>query len=260
MAINLEKGIPLKKGQTIDLRKNEKGESVYDLSQVTVGLGWDVREEKQGFLGKLFGGSKEVDFDLDAIAFLLDENGYVADLGKELRFPNGNKVGLHGGDIIYFNSMTYPSGSGTSSTLFPQGTPKAVMAQKINQLLKQGELIVHTGDNLTGEGDGDDEQIIVKLNSLPKKVDKILFLVCIYQGQNRNQHFGQVDNAFIRACDANGKEIARYSLSNGSEFNGMRSMVFGEMYRHNSEWKFRALGNPESTDSFVNILKRYVKQ
>lgn len=254
MAINLQKG------QTIDLRKNDKGESVYDLSQVTVGLGWDVREEKQGFLGKLFGGNKEADFDLDAIAFLLDKNGYVANLGRDLQFSNGHKVGLHGGDIIYFNSMTFPSGTGTSSMIYPDGTPKSSMAQKVNQLLNNGELIVHTGDNLTGEGDGDDEQIIVKLNSLPTRVDKILFLVCIYQGQSRNQHFGQVDNAFIRACDAKGKEIARYSLSNSPEFNGMRSMVFGEMYRHNEEWKFRALGNPESTDSFVNILKRYVKQ
>ncbi len=254
MAINLQKG------QTIDLRKNDKGESVYDLSQVTVGLGWDVREEKQGFLGKLFGGNKEADFDLDAIAFLLDKNGYVANLGRDLQFSNGHKVGLHGGDIIYFNSMTFPSGTGTSSMIYPDGTPKSAMAQKVNQLLNNGELIVHTGDNLTGEGDGDDEQIIVKLNSLPTRVDKILFLVCIYQGQSRNQHFGQVDNAFIRACDAKGKEIARYSLSNSPEFNGMRSMVFGEMYRHNEEWKFRALGNPESTDSFVNILKRYVKQ
>lgn len=259
MAINLEKGIPLTKGQTIDLRKNAKGESVYDLSQITVGLGWDVREEKKGLLSRLLGG-KEQDFDLDAIAFLLDSNGVVANLGKDLIFPNGNKVGLHGGDVIFFNSMTFPSGTGTSQMLYPEGTPKTTMAQKVKQLLNSGELIVHTGDNLTGEGDGDDEQIIVKLNSLPTRIDKILFLVCIYQGQARNQHFGQVDNAFIRACDANGKEIARFSLSNSTEFNGMRSMVFGEMYRHNGEWKFRALGNPETTDNFVQILKRYVKQ
>ncbi len=254
MAINLQKG------QTIDLRKNDKGENVYDLSQITVGLGWDVREEKKGFLGKLFGGGEDnEDFDLDAIAFLLDDNGYVANLGRDLQFSNG-KIGFHGGDIIFFNSMTFPSGSGTSQMLYPQGTPKNVMAQKVRQLLDKGELIVHTGDNLTGEGEGDDEQIIVKLDSLPSRIDKILFLVCIYQGQKRNQHFGQVDNAFIRACDAKGKEIARYSLSNNAEFNGMRSMIFGEMYRHNQEWKFRALGNPEQTDSFVEILKRYVRR
>ena len=255
----MQEVINLSKGQTIDLRKNSKGESVYDLSQITVGLGWDVREEKKGFLGKLFGGDKEEDFDLDAIAFLLDSNGLVNNLGRDLQFSNGNKVGLHGGDIIFFNSMTYPSGSGTSQMLYPEGSTKSAIQQKVKQLLSNGELIVHTGDNLTGEGEGDDEQIIVKLNSLPNKIEKILFLVCIYQGQTRNQHFGQVDNAFIRACDANGKEIARYSLSNSAEFNGMRSMTFGEMYRYNGEWKFRAIGNPESTDNFVQILKRYIK-
>jgi len=256
----MQEVINLSKGQTIDLRKNSKGESVYDLSQITVGLGWDVREEKKGFFVKLLGGKKEEDFDLDAIAFLLDSNGLVANLGRDLPFSNGNKVGLHGGDIIFFNSMTYPSGSGTSQMLYPEGSTKSAMQQKVKQLLSNGELIVHTGDNLTGEGEGDDEQIIVKLNSLPQKIEKILFIVCIYKGQQRSQDFGKVDNAFIRACDSNGKEIARFNLSNSPEFNGMRSMVFGEIYRHNGDWKFRALGNPETTDSFVQILKRYIKQ
>lgn len=253
----MQEVINLTKGQTIDLRKNAKGESVYDLSKITVGLGWDVREEKKSLLGSLFGGGKEADFDLDAIAFLLDSNGFVTNLGRDL--SNSNKVSLYASDIIFFNNMTFPSGTGTSQNLYPQGTSKSVMAQKVQNLLNSGELIVHTGDNLTGEGDGDDEQIIVKLNSLPTRIDKILFLVCIYEGEKRKQHFGQVDNAFIRACDANGKEIARFSLSNSPEFNGMRSMIFGEMYRHSGEWKFRALGNPETTDSFVNILKRYLK-
>jgi len=272
----MQEVINLSKGQTIDLRKNSRGESVYDLSQITVGLGWDVREEKikksveleQSTIDKLLGRPKKYqeveieqeDFDLDAVAFLLDSNGLVANLGRDLQLSNGNKVGLHGGDIIFFNSMTYPSGSGTSQMLYPEGSPKRAMQQKVKQLLNNGEFIVHTGDNLTGEGEGDDEQIIVKLNSLPQKIEKILFIVCIYRGQERSQDFGKVDNAFIRACDSNGKEIARFNLSNSPEFNGMRSMVFGEMYRHNNDWKFRALGNPESTDSFVQILKRYIKQ
>ena len=106
MAINLQKG------QTIDLRKNDKGES-FDLSQVTIGLGWDVKQKESGFFGKLFGGAKEEEFDLDVIAFLLDSNGKVENLGRDLVFSNGNKVGLHGGDVVFFNSMTYPSGSGT---------------------------------------------------------------------------------------------------------------------------------------------------
>lgn len=251
MAINLQKG------QTIDLRKNEKGES-FDLSQVTIGLGWDVKQKESGFFGKLFGGAKEEEFDLDVIAFLLDSNGKVANLGRDLIFSNGNKVGLHGGDIIFFNSMTYPSGTGTSSMLFPEGTPKFNIQQKINQLLDKGELIVHTGDNLTGEGDGDDEQIIIKLDSLPTKIEKIIFLVSIYQGISKNQQFGKVENAFIRACDKNNKEIAKYTLSNSPELENKHSLIFGETYRHNGGWKFRAIGEPLYTDNFVDILKKYV--
>ncbi len=251
MAINLQKG------QTIDLRKNDKGES-FDLSQVTIGLGWDVKQKESGFFGKLFGGAKEEEFDLDVIAFLLDSNGKVANLGRDLNFSNGNKVGLHGGDIIFFNSMTYPSGTGTSSMLFPEGTPKYNMQQKINQLLDRGELIVHTGDNLTGEGEGDDEQIIIKLDSLPTKIEKIIFLVCIYQGISKNQQFGKVENAFIRACDKNNKEIAKYTLSNSPELENKHSLIFGETYRHSGGWKFRAIGEPLYTDNFVDILKKYV--
>lgn len=250
MAINLQKG------QTIDLRKNEKGES-FDLSQVTIGLGWDVKQKESSFFGKIFGGAKEEEYDLDVIAFLLDSNGKVANIGKELVFPNGNKVGLHGGDIVFFNSMTYPSGTGTSNSLFPEGTPKYTMQQKINQLLNSGELIVHTGDNLTGEGEGDDEQIIIKLDSLPEKIEKIIFSVCIYQGISKNQQFGKVENAFIRACDKNNKEIAKYTLSNSSELDKKHSLIFGETCRHNGGWKFRAIGEPLYTDSFVDILKKY---
>jgi stress response protein SCP2 len=258
MAINLSKN--LEKGQAIDLRKNDKGEDVYDLSSVTVGLGWDVRQKGTGFIGKLFGGKeKEEECDLDAIAFLLDADGFVANLGKEVRLSDGRKLSLQGSDVIFFNNMTFPSGAGSSQMLFPAGSSKPAMEQKVKQLLDKGELIVHTGDNLTGEGEGDDEQIIVKLDSLPSRINKILFLVCIYRGQQKNQHFGQVDNAFIRICDARGREIARYGLSNNPEFNGMRSLLFGEVYRHHDIWKFRALGNPEATDNFVEILKRYIK-
>lgn len=223
MAINLQKG------QTIDLRKNDKGESVYDLSTVTMGLGWDVRQKQSGgFLGKLFGGAKEAEFDLDAIAFLLDANGKVANLGKTVQASNGRQVALYEGDVIFFNSMRHPSGH-----------------------------IWLTGDNRTGAGDGDDEQIIVKLDALDQKYQKIIFLVSIYQGRQNNQHFSMVENAFIRAVDAKGKEITRYSLSGDASLNGMCSMVFAEAYRKDGAWKFRALGDPHQTDSFIEILKKY---
>lgn len=220
MAINLQKG------QTIDLRKNDKGET-FDLTTVTIGLGWDVKQKGNGFLGKLFGGAKEEEYDLDAIAFLLDSNGKVANVGRTANV-NNRQVGLYEGDIIYFNSLKHPSGH-----------------------------IWLTGDNRTGEGDGDDEQIIVKLDSLDQRYQKILFLVTIYQGKKNNQHFGLVENAFIRAVDARGKEIAKYNLSGDASMNGMCSMVFAEAYRKDQEWKFRAIGEPKQTDNFVDILKSY---
>lgn len=220
MAINLVKG------QTIDLRKNDKGEE-FDLSQVTVGLGWDIRQKKSGgFLGKLMGGNKEADYDLDAVAFLLDANGKVADLGRTVQTNDGRSMGLYQGDVIFFNSMKHPSGH-----------------------------VWLTGDNRTGAGEGDDEQVIVKLDALDQKYQKIVFLVTIYQGRQNGQHFGMVDNAFIRAVDARGKEIARFSMSGDATYNNMCGMVFAEVYRKDNGWKFRALGNAEATDSFVDILK-----
>jgi stress response protein SCP2 len=115
-----------------------------------------------------------------------------------------------------------------------------------------------TGDNRTGAGDGDDEQIIVKLDNLDPKFEKILFIVSIYQGRQRNQHFGGVENAFIRAVDGKGKEIAKFNLSGDATYNNMCSMIFAEAYRKDGTWKFRALGDPQPTDSFVDILKSYV--
>ncbi|AOT59613.1 MULTISPECIES: TerD family protein [Streptomyces] len=101
--------------------------------------------------------------------------------------------------------------------------------------------IVHTGDNRTGEGGGDDEQINVNLAGLPADVDKIVFPVSIYDAVARSQNFGQVRNAYIRIVNQNGgTEIARYDLSEDAATE--TAMVFGELYRHGAEWKFRAVG------------------
>lgn len=226
MAINLVKG------QTIDLRKGDKGE-MYDLSTVTVGLGWDVRKQASGgFLGKLLGGNKqEAEFDLDAVAFLLDGNDRVLNVGRTVETSNGRSLSFYEGDIIYFNSQKHPSGH-----------------------------IWLTGDNRTGAGDGDDEQIIVKLDALDQKYQKIIFMVSIYKGIANNQNFSMIDNAFIRAVDNSGKEIAKFSLSGDATYNGMCSMVFAEVYRKDNTWKFRALGEPYKADSFVEILKKYANQ
>jgi tellurium resistance protein TerD len=101
--------------------------------------------------------------------------------------------------------------------------------------------IEHTGDNLTGEGEGDDEQIKVNLAGMAPEADKIVFMVSIYEGDTKGQSFGQVRNAFIRVVNAaDNKELARYDLSEDASTE--TAMVFGEVYRNGSDWKFRAVG------------------
>ncbi|UGQ09306.1 TerD family protein [Yinghuangia sp. ASG 101] len=101
--------------------------------------------------------------------------------------------------------------------------------------------VVHTGDNKTGEGEGDDEQIKVNLAGLPAEIDKIVFPVSVYDAEARRQSFGQVRNAFIRIVnEADNSELARYDLSEDASTE--TAMLFGEIYRSGAEWKFRALG------------------
>ena len=102
--------------------------------------------------------------------------------------------------------------------------------------------VEHLGDNLTGVGAGDDEQIKLNLSLIPEKYTKIAFTVTIYDAEIRNQNFGQVNNAFIRIFDENsGEELLRYDL--GEDFSIETAIVFGELYRNNGEWKFNAIGS-----------------
>lgn len=113
--------------------------------------------------------------------------------------------------------------------------------------------IVHQGDNLTGEGNGDDEQIMVNLPMVPPQVDKIVFVVNIYDARSRKQHFGLIRNAFIRLVDMDHKtEICRFNLS--ENYNNMTGLVVGEIYRKNGEWKFNAIGQPVQEASRLDSL------
>lgn len=212
-------GISLKKGQGVSLKK-EGG----SLTKITIGLGWDVAEPK-GFMGKLF--SKTEDYDLDAICFMLGENGCIQDLGN---VSNGQWT-LRGGDIIFFNSMEHPSGA-----------------------------VRLTGDNRTGAGDGDDEQIVVQLDQLPARYHRLVFVVSIYEGIKKGQNFGGVENAFIRAIDNTGNELARYDISGNASFATYHSITFAEVVRENGDWQFKAIGNPHPSDRFIEILKDYLPQ
>ena len=171
--------ISLTKGGNVNLSKEAP-----NLTNIAVGLGWNPRATD----GQAF--------DLDAIAFLVNESGKVrADT-----------------DFIFFNNLKSADGS-----------------------------VEHTGDNRTGECDGDDEVIKVDLSKVPADVSKVVFCAVIYDGQARNQNFGQVANAYIRIVNTQGgAEVARYDLSEDSSTE--TAMIFGELYKNNGEWKFRAVG------------------
>ena len=116
---------------------------------------------------------------------------------------------------------------------------------------------MHMGDNLTGAGEGDDEQIVVDLARMPAEYDRIVIVVNIYQAQKRGQHFGMIQNAFIRLVDADkNNEMCRYNLT--EDYSGMTAMIFGEVYRHNGEWKFNAIGQGTADPGIGELVQRYI--
>lgn len=139
---------------------------------------------------------------------------------------NGRLVNKN--DVVYFNNLTHFTGA-----------------------------VRHMGDNLTGAGDGDDEQIVIDLNRIPPEYDRIVIVVNIYSAYSRNQHFGMIRNAFIRLVNmATGQEMLMYNLT--ENYSGMTAMVFGEIYRHNGEWKFNAIGAGTRDGSIGDLAQRYV--
>lgn len=114
----------------------------------------------------------------------------------------------------------------------------------------------HTGDNRTGDGEGDDESISVDLAKVPASVKRIVFTVTIHEYDKRNQNFGQVDHAYIRIVnDENGAEIMRYDLSEDAA--GITSMIFGELYRNNGDWKFKAVGQGFVNTGLAELATNY---
>ena len=171
--------ISLNKGGNLSLSKTDPS-----LNNVLIGLGWDARP------------TDGADFDLDASAFMLKNDGKVRS----------------DADFIFYNQKHSACGS-----------------------------VEHLGDNLTGKGEGDDETLVLQLNKIPVDVERVTFAVTIHEAETRKQNFGQVSNAFIRVVNKDsGVEIARYDLSEDASVE--TAMIFGEIYRHNGEWKFKAVG------------------
>ncbi|WP_262964849.1 TerD family protein [Methylobacter psychrophilus] len=172
-------GISLSKGGNISLSKTDP-----TLKHVIVGLGWDARP------------TDGVDFDLDASAFMVKEDGKVRS----------------DSDFIFYNQTKSTCGS-----------------------------VEHTGDNRTGEGDGDDESVIILLDKVPADIQRIVFCVTIHDAEMRKQNFGQVSHAYARIVNKDtNNEVTRYDLSEDASIE--TAMIFGEIYRHSNEWKFKAVG------------------
>lgn len=131
-------------------------------------------------------------------------------------------------DIVYFGNLRHASGT-----------------------------VVHHGDNLTGDGAGDDEQIFIDLVHVPKEYDRIVVVVNIYHAVERSQHFGMIRNAFIRIVNEKTRdELCRYNLTD--DYSKMTAMVFGELYRDGTEWKFAAVGQGTTDPGLAELCKRYV--
>ena len=126
-----------------------------------------------------------------------------------------------------------------------------------NNLRHRTGAVQHMGDNLTGAGEGDDEQIIVELSQVPAEYDKVLIVVTIYQAMQRKQHFGMIQNAFIRLVDGrNNQELCRYNLTDN--YANMTAMIFGEIYRYNGEWKFNPIGQGTTDPGVGELAGRYL--
>ena len=200
--------ITLQKGQGVSLRKD----SGYDLSRLTVGLGWDIAPSTPAY-------------DLDAVAFLLDGNGKVRNLGK---LGANGRLTLEGGDVVFYKSLIHPSGK-----------------------------VRLSGDNQSGSTSGDAEQIEVALDTLPDTYQQIIFAVAIYQGHERKQSFAGVRRAHIRAVDGKGQEICRYDIGSDPG-NHACAMTFASVERGTNGWNFNAIGEFHDTDRFIDLLKRYL--
>lgn len=202
--------ISLSKGQGVNLRKD----TGFDLSCLSIGLSWEVVNTTP-------------ECDLDAIAFVLDKQGKVRNLGK----VEQGRYSLVGGDVVFYNSLNHPSGH-----------------------------IRLSGDSRTGSvSHDDDETIEVALNALSDDYHAIVFAVVIFKGKERQQSFAGVRRATIRAKDAQGREICRYEIGGKAENADHYAMTFARAERDaQGGWVFRALGEFAQTDRFVDLLKAYL--
>jgi stress response protein SCP2 len=172
--------------------------------------------QKSGGGGGLFGGL----FGGGGSGANVDCDASVIMLGGNDKLQNNN-------DVIYFGNLKSKDGS-----------------------------VIHSGDNLTGDGDGDDEQVTIELGRVPGHVEKLVFVVNIYDAVKRKQHFGMIRNAFIRVVNpTNNQELIKYNLTD--DYSGKTSLIVGEIYRHGNDWKFAAVGTGTNASGLSEVVRSY---
>lgn len=214
--VNLSKQtVNLSKGEKINLSKQSEG-----LKKIMVGLGWDPAEDyvntvetvvKPGFFGRLFGQQERT-----VVRTIRQGHEHNIDCDAWLALLEGGKLQSMS-DIIYYGRKE----------LYIDGKT----------------VILHHGDNLTGEGEGDDEQITINLDKLPSAYDSIVVGVTIYQGKQRHQSFGGIKNTFIRVVDEKDNfEICRFNQAEMAENKDAITFIAGKLYKDKGEWQFQAVG------------------
>lgn len=207
----------------ISLSKGQKISLTKDragLSKLRVGLGWDEATNKKvgGEKKGLFGKLASLASEVSTQAIDCDASVFM--LNKDGKITSNKS-------LIYFGNKNSSCNS-----------------------------VIHQGDNLTGAGSGDDEVINVDLSRIPSDIERLVFVVNIYQAKSRKQDFGMIENAFIRILDDSKKEeLIRFNLTDN--FSGLTSLVVGEIYRNNGEWKFNAIGDGTRDDGLSELSRRY---
>ncbi len=209
--------VNLSKGQKVNLSKEHPG-----LSEVVVGLGWEASDckPKKGFLRVLFS------------LLLLDGGDFISpnetiDCDSSVFLLKNGKLQSEE-DMIWYHHLEHPT-----------------------------KAVIHRGDNLVGSnGKNDDEQIVVNLNKLPQAYDRLVIVVNIYRAREKKQHFGKVRNAYVRLVNKRDRqELYRYNLT--ENYDGYTAMIFSELYRHNGEWKFSAIGQGTNDGTIAELARLY---
>ena len=191
------------------------------------------------------------------------KKGNRLSLSKEVEGLRSVIVGLgwdvakvKGKGLFGFTSST-PSIDCDASAFLLDNQGKVVDTVYFGSLRSKCGTVIHTGDNLTGDGDGDDEQLIVNLNNVPSHIIEIVFTVNIYNAKRKGQDFGMIENAFMRIVDkANDKQIAHFNLTDN--YSGDTSMIFGSLKRENNQWEFVAIGQGTQDGSINELRNRFL--